>query len=98
MQQAFEEHQRSVDELRKKRWRFAGRDIGSWIVVGTLELAAAIVDSPALTGALGVGGFAAKQILDAPRLRDMPAKWREFRREKASVHESATGLLFKHRR
>lgn len=94
---AFEEHERRLDELRKKKWRFAGRDIGSWIVVGTIEIGAAILGSPLIASALGIGGFVAHQLLDAPRLRDIPARVRELKKEKVDLQESAMGLLFKQR-
>jgi hypothetical protein len=93
IQQAFEKHRENIEELRKKKWTFAGRDIGSWIAVGTLEIAAAIMDSPVL----GVGAIAAHQLLDAPKLRDLPAKVRKLKDESAELRSSATGLLFKHR-
>ena len=94
---AFEDHERRLDELRKKNWRFAGRDIGSWIVVGTMEIGAAILGSPLIGSALGIGGFVAHQLLDAPRLRDIPARLRELKKEKEDLKESAMGLLFKQR-
>ncbi len=96
IQQAFAEHEARIDELRKKKWKFAGHDIGSWVVVGTLEIAAALVASSSLSPVLGVGGFLAQQVLDAPKLREIPSKWRELRRAGARLRESATGLLFKH--
>ncbi len=97
MRHAFDEHERRVDELRKKKWRFAGRDIGSWIVVGTIEIGAAILGSPLPATALGIGGFLAHQLLDAPRLRDIPTKLRELKKETVDLQESAMGLLFKQR-
>ncbi|MEC9362419.1 MAG: hypothetical protein VYC42_04265, partial [Pseudomonadota bacterium] len=43
---AFADHERKLEELRGKKWKFAGRDIGSFIVVGGVELAAAITGIP----------------------------------------------------
>jgi len=97
IQQAFAQHKTRIDELCKKKWKFAGHDIGSWIVVGTLEIAAAIVASPSLSPALGVGGFLAQQMLDAPSLKEIPLRWRVLKRETDEIRESAAGLLFKNR-
>lgn len=93
IQQAFTRHRKNIEDLRKKKWRFAGRDIGSWVVVGTLEIAAAILGSPALA----VGTIVATQVFDAPKLKDLPGKARELKKESAELRNSATGLLFRHR-
>lgn len=91
-EESFREHQRKIDELSAKKWKFAGSDIGSWVVVGSIEVAAAIFATPAL----GLASFVASQISDAPKLRDIPAKFNELRKESKELSKSAAGLLFRH--
>ncbi|WP_037032621.1 hypothetical protein, partial [Psychrobacter phenylpyruvicus] len=44
---AFHQHRKNIEELKSKKWKFAGKDIGSWMVMGTLEVAAAVTGTPA---------------------------------------------------
>jgi spermidine/putrescine-binding protein len=37
---AFSEHQKRIDLLKQKKWAFAGSDIGSWLVMGSLAVTA----------------------------------------------------------
>lgn len=93
LEQAFEKHQKQIDELRSKKWKFAGRDIGSWIVAGTIEVAAAISGTPTW----GLAGVAVSQVTDAPKLKDIPGKVRDLKQERQRISRSAAGLLFKHK-
>lgn len=88
---AFNQHQKSIDDLRTKKWKFAGKDIGSWLVVGSLEVAAAITGTPVW----GLATIAADQILDVPKLRDIPKSIRNLADENNKVKKSPVGLLFK---
>lgn len=94
IQRAFEEHDKRIKELSKREWRFAGRDIGSWLVVGTMEIGAAVLGSPVLASALGVAALAAHELVDVMRLKDMPAMARQLREETRDLKQSAVGLLF----
>jgi len=38
---AFKKHQENIKELKNKKWKIAGKDFGSWIVMGSVEIAAA---------------------------------------------------------
>lgn len=46
LEAAFSDHQKRIDELRGRKWKFAGRDIGSWVVAGSIEVAAALSGTP----------------------------------------------------
>lgn len=93
LEAAFSEHQRKIDELRAKKWKFAGRDIGSWVVAGSIEVAAAIFGTPAW----GLATAAISQVTDAPKLKDIPGKVREMKQESEQLSKSAAGLLFRHK-
>lgn len=87
---AFAEHQRKVDELIAKKWRFAGSDIGSWLVVGSLAATAAATGAPVW----GLAALAADQLLSAPKLRDIPKSVRELAEETTKLRRSPVGMLF----
>lgn len=93
LESAFEEHQKKIDDLRAKKWRFAGHDIGTWFVAGTVEVAAAIFGAPAW----GLASAAISQVSDAPKLKDLPGKAKKLKREGEELSKSAAGLLFKHK-
>ena len=87
---AFGQHKTNIDELIAKKWNFAGKDIGTWIVTGTLELTAAIIGTPVW----GLIALAADQFLDAPKLKDIPQSIRDLADESNKVKKSPVGMLF----
>jgi hypothetical protein len=89
---AFETHRRAISELRRKKLRFWGHDIGSWLVTGSIGVAAAVTGNPVF----GVAALAADQVLDAPKLRDIPKRFQHVRNETAARRRSPLALLFKH--
>ena len=90
IQQAFDEHRKKIRELSDKKWKFAGTGIGSWVVAGTLEVAAAVTGHPTC----GVAAYLASEILDAPKLREIPKTVKELARQSKELHRSPVGLLF----
>lgn len=88
--QAFEKHHANIKELRAKQWKFAGSDIGSWLVTGTLGITAAATGTPIWAFA----ALAADQILDAPKLKDIPVSIKTMLEENRKVAKSPVGLLF----
>ncbi len=88
---AFSQHQKNIDKLSAKKWKFAGQDIGSWLVVGSLEVAAAVTGTPVW----GLATIAADQLLDVPKLKDIPKSMRDLADENNKVKKSPVGLLFK---
>lgn len=89
---AFAAHQKNMDELSSKKWKFAGSDIGSWIVVGSSAATAAATGTPAW----GLAALAADQMLKAPKLRDIPKSIKDLAEETSKLKRSPVGMLFKY--
>lgn len=87
---AFSQHQKNLDYLSGKKWKFAAKDIGSWLVVGSLEVAAAVTGTPVW----GMATIAADQMFDVPKLKDIPRSIRDLAEENKKVKKSSVGLLF----
>jgi hypothetical protein len=90
IREAFEQHQQNLTKLRNKMWKFAGVDVGSWIAVGTIEVAAALSGAPTF----GLLAFAADQLLDAPKLKELPDRFQKIQKEAKTIKASPVGLLF----
>jgi hypothetical protein len=91
---AFEQHQQNLTKLRNKTWRFAGVDVGSWLVIGTIEVAAALSGAPTF----GLLAFAADQLMDVPKVKELPNKFQEIQKESKTLKASPVGLLFQQAR
>ena len=89
---AFEQHKNSIEELKSKQWKFAGSDVGSWFVVGSLAVTAAATGMPVW----GLAAIAADQLLDAPKLKDIPDSIKELAKESKELNKSPVGILFKY--
>jgi hypothetical protein len=90
IQDAFKVHKENIEELKRKRLKFFGHDIGGWLVTGTLEIGAAVMGTPAM----GLGALAAQNIFDLPKLKELPAKARETKAVLDAANRSPMGLLF----
>lgn len=93
---AFVQHQENIKYLINKKWKVAGKDLGSWLVIGSIELAAACIGTPIY----GVSSIVLNQILDAPKLKDLPKsieKIKEYEKEKKRLIKSPIGLMFKYK-
>ena len=90
---AFAKHQEALTEVKRKRLRFWGHDIGTWIVTGAIEVGAAFAGTPLF----GLASFAAGQVTDAPKLKDLPKGFRDVAEERSKVQKSPLALFFKHR-
>lgn len=88
--EAFKQHQNNIKELRAKQWKFAGTDIGSWLVTGTLRITAAATGS----AIWALAALGADQVFDAPKLRTIPASIRELIEENKKTKHSPVGILF----
>lgn len=87
---AFADHQKNIDALVAKKWKFAGSDLGSWVVVGSLAVTAAATGAPVW----GLAALAADQVLKAPKLRDIPQSIKDLATETAKLKRSPVGILF----
>lgn len=89
---AFTEHKKNIEDLRSKKWKFAGTDMGSWFVVGSLAVTAAATGLPVW----GLAAIAADQLLPAPKLKDIPKSIKELASESHKLRQSPVGMLFKY--
>ncbi len=87
---AFADHKKMIKELTAKKWKFAGTDIASWLVVGTMEVTAAATGLPVW----GLATIAANQVFDIPKLKDIPASIKELVHESKRLKLSPVGMLF----
>jgi hypothetical protein len=89
---AFDQHQANVKELTAKGWKFAGSEVGSWVVVGTLAAAAAA------TGDIGmaVAALIADKALDPAKPQDIVNKMAELSKLGKEAKQSPVGMLFKY--
>lgn len=88
---AFSAHQKNIDALVAKKWKFAGSDLGSWLVVGSLAVTAAATGAPVW----GLAALAADQMLRAPKLRDIPKSIKNLATETSQLKRSPVGILFR---
>lgn len=96
LNQAYLQHQQNIRNLKNKKWKVAGKDFGSWIVMGTIEIAAACTGTPLY----GVSTVILNQILDAPKLKDLPKtvdKLKDVENEKRNLRKTPMGLIFKYK-
>ncbi len=90
IQSAFSEHEKKLRALSSKKWKFASADIGSWLAIGTLEVAAAATGTPLF----GLAALAANQFVDVPKIKELPGKYKQIIEEDQKVNRSPVGLLF----
>lgn len=93
---AFENHQKNIKELVSKKWKIAGKDFGSWLAMGTLEIASAYTGTPLY----GISTIVLSQIIDAPKLKDLPKSVKtikEIEKEKQNLSKSPIGLMFNYK-
>ncbi len=87
---AFAKHQQSIEALKTKKWKFAKDEIGSWLVVGSLAITAAATGMPIW----GLAALAADQLLEAPKLKDIPSSIKSLAEENQKLERSPVGILF----
>lgn len=93
---AFNQHQENIKALINKKWTIAGRDFGSWLVAGTLEITAACVGTPLF----GVSTVVLNQLMDTPKFKDLPKsveKMKNLDKQKDNLKKSPIGLMFKYK-
>ena len=85
------DHEEQVRQVNAALRRFGFRDVGSWLVVGGVEVVAAATGMPLY----GLAVLAGNQLLDVPKLKDFPGKIRELIEQDRKVRRSPVGLFFK---
>lgn len=93
LQDSFHKHQQNINDLRAKKLKFAGYELGSWIVSGAIEVAAIATGIPTF----GAAAFAVNQVVDAPKLKEIPERFRNLRDAHTELQKSPMGLLFAHK-
>lgn len=91
IEQSFDNHRKKIDELKARNWKFAKQDIGSWIVTGTLGIGAALTGE----ASWGLGAWVANELMDAPKLKEIPQRYHELVEQNKKVKQSPVGMLFK---
>lgn len=90
---AFERHNSEVKKLREKKIKFAGYDIGSMVAAGAIDIASIVTGTPTF----GAASFAVNQLVDAPKLREIPSRFRDLKGAHMELRKSPMGLLFQHK-
>ena len=88
--EAFDKHKENIKKLRAKQWKFAGTDIGSWLVTGTLGITAAATGAPVW----GLAAWGINEIFDSPKLKSIPASIKALMEENKKEQMSPVGMLF----
>ena len=86
------DHREAVKKLRKKNLRFAGVDLASFLVVGTIEVAAVAAGTP-LFGGLAVAAALSGYVPSAKDLKDTSDA---LVREKERLRRGPVGILMRH--
>jgi len=90
---AFDVHSRQVGALMKRQIKFAGHDIGSMIVAGGIDIASIAIGTPTF----GAASFAVNQLIDVPKLREIPERFRTLKNAHNELRKSPMGMLFRHK-
>ncbi|WP_429016167.1 hypothetical protein [Aeromonas veronii] len=88
---AFKNHEKAIKELSDKKWKFAGKDIASFIVVGGISIAAALTSLPLF----GVIGTVAGMSGYVPSVKDLKDKYKKLTEEENKTRNTGVGILFK---
>jgi len=94
LQKAIADHQKKIKELQSKKWRFAGRDIGSFLVVGGIALTAAITGLPLYGGLAASAGMSGV----VPTAKELTEKSKKLRMQQSEINNTGIGILFKHKK
>ena len=87
------DHEQQMRRATNALVRFGFTDVGSWLIVGGVEVAAAATGMPLY----GLAALAGQQLFDVPKLKDLPMKIRSLLEQRQEVRRSPVGLLFKPR-
>jgi hypothetical protein len=89
IQNAFDEHRKAIASLTGKKWRFAGIELASCVVKGVVQVASACG-----VPVVSVIGAALDQVVDIPKMKDVPKRIRTLKEEGDKLKSSAVGMLF----
>jgi hypothetical protein len=89
---AFAEHEHELRNLSSSHRRFFGVDVGRWVVVGGISIAAAASAGPTI----GIIAQLLAMGLGLPSAVDLSKKLKELQSKGESLKRSPTGILFRH--
>lgn len=89
LQEAFDEHEKRIKVLTDKKWKFAGRDLASFLTVGGVELTAALTGLP-LYGAIAATVSMSGTI---PTAKELKEKYAEIKREENNINSTGVAML-----
>jgi hypothetical protein len=90
-------HNENIKILKKKKWKIAGKDIGSWLVMGSIEIASACTGTPLY----GLSTVLLNQLIDAPKIKDLPKSFHKIKdvaKQRKDLERSPIGLIFKYKK
>ncbi|WP_243295101.1 hypothetical protein [Geothrix mesophila] len=87
---AMAKHQRAIDELSQAKWKFAKDGISSWLVNGTVAVAAAATGQPIWA----LAPLIAAALLPGPKLLEIPSTILDFAQQSNILKRSPMGMLF----
>jgi len=90
---AFQAHEKKIDVLRMKKWKFAGFDVGSFFVVGGIEMTAALTGLPLY----GAAAATASRLGVIPTAKELKEKFDKLKEEGGKLNSTGVGILFKHK-
>lgn len=93
LQSAFDAHRKELATLKGKKWRFAGVDLGTCVVRGAVEIASACG-----VPVVSLIKTALEEVVDAPKIREIPERYRQLKEEDKRLKGSPVGILFRHQR
>lgn len=63
------------------------------LAAGAIDLTSIVVGTPTF----GAASYMVNQLVDAPKLREVPSKYRELRDAHRELRKSPMGLFFRHK-
>ncbi|PJI91264.1 hypothetical protein BC777_0088 [Yoonia maricola] len=93
IREAFDAHTAELKELRRKKVHFAGHDIGTMIAAGAIDIASIATG----VGTFGAASLAVNQLVDVPKLREIPERFRNLKDAHTELRKSPMGLFFDHK-
>lgn len=88
---AFNDHEKKIKELTSKKWKFAGKDLASFVVVGAVEITAALTGVPAF----GVLATVANKAGVIPNVKELKEKYKKLKAEESVINNTGVGILLK---
>lgn len=91
LDKAFRDHEKKIKELTSKQWKFAGKDLGSFVVVGSVEIAAALTGLPMFGALAAMAGMTGA----IPNVKDLKEKYKKLKAEESDINNTGVGILLK---